>query len=185
MQLYLILHEADHGAACRKRWPNGLAVHICGWPMLLPFLCRQRNHLQHQAWAGHPTRDPGNRGIIEKFRAMSHDGATRLEFVLAALDPADCLEFIPGKLAQTFLERAGGDTSAPNRKEIRFVRIYLAGCAAVLCAAAASGHAVALLCWYIPAVIVQLMSVELLNLPHHAEAPPLPARGRSPSLLGP
>jgi hypothetical protein len=103
----------------------------------------------------------------------------------AALDPADCLEFIPGKLAQTFLERAGGDTSAPNRKEIRFVRIYLAGCAAVLCAAAASGHAVALLCWYIPAVIVQLMSVELLNLPHHAEAPPLPARGRSPSLLGP
>jgi len=34
---------------------------------------------------------------------------------------------------------------------------------------------VALLCWYLPPAIVQLMAVELLNLPHHAEAPLLPA----------
>jgi acyl-lipid omega-6 desaturase (Delta-12 desaturase) len=175
VQVYLILHEANHGAVCRERWLNGVAGHLCGWLVFLPFLTRQRHHLQHHAWAGHPINDPENRGIIERFASLTREGSSRMEFIWRYWIPLIAANSYLANWRSPFRARAGGDGSARIRKEIRFVRIYLAGYAVVLCAAAAAGRLRIVLCWYIPALIVQLMAVELLNLPHHAEAPVLPA----------
>jgi len=175
VQVYLILHEANHGAVCRTRWINGVAGHLCGWLVFLPFLSRQRHHLQHHAWAGHPIHDPENRGIIERFASLTRSGSSRLEFIWRYWIPLIAANSYLANWRSPFRARAGGDGSARVRKEIRFAWIYLAGYATALCVARANGRMASLLCWYVPALIVQLMAVELLNLPHHAEAPVLPA----------
>jgi len=171
VQFFLLVHEATHGAVCRnKRW-NDLVGHVCGWLIFLPFLPRQRNHLLHHAWAGHPTRDPENRRAIAKFSAMSDQEAQRLEFVWRHWIPLFALNSAVGTWLDPFRERSAGDRSQRIRKEIRFVWIYLAGyLAAFTCALAA--HAVRqLVCWYMLAWIAELAMVELVSLPHHAETP--------------
>ena len=179
VQFFLLVHEATHGAVCRnKRW-NDLVGHVCGWLIFLPFLPRQRNHLLHHAWAGHPTRDPENRRAIAKFSAMSDQEAQRLEFVWRHWIPLFALNSAVGTWLDPFRERSAGDRSQRIRKEIRFVWIYLGGYMAAFTCAQAAHAALQLVGWYMLAWIAELAMVELVSLPHHAETPLLsPDAGR-------
>src|SRR4051794_20347251 len=47
---YLLLHEATHSALSTKKGINDLVGHICGWLIIMPYLCRQRSHLLHHVW---------------------------------------------------------------------------------------------------------------------------------------
>lgn len=168
---YLILHEAIHGTVSENRRMNDFVGHFCGWLIFLPFAIRRKNHVAHHTWTSHPTHDPENKSMIEKFAVMTEREEKKLEFMWRHWIPMIAANHFIGHWRAPFLARAKGDHSPRVKKEIRFVWIYLTGYAGIV-GLALSFHVIgALICFYLPVWLFLLVMVELLNLPHHAEAP--------------
>jgi fatty acid desaturase len=168
---YLLLHEATHSALSNRRRINDIVGHVCGWLVLMPFLPRQRSHLLHHMWTGHPTGDPANRRIIQGFSVMTDDEAMRLERVWRNWLPMLTLNDRIGMWKDPFRQIKAGTKSRRFEAEIRTLYVYLLGyavCAGIL---ALSGILFWFLCWYVPALAIQLVVEEMVNLPHHAETP--------------
>jgi omega-6 fatty acid desaturase (delta-12 desaturase) len=168
---YLILHEAVHGAVAKRAWLNELVGQLCGWLICLPFLRRQSNHLQHHHWAAHPTRDPENAGMIERFAVMTRQEEIVLEFLWRNWLPAIALNHVVGIWKAPFADRRKGNASRRIRKEVRYNWLYLAAYAVLAFVLVVSGKAADFLLWYVPAWVALLYFIELANLPHHAGAP--------------
>lgn len=171
LQIYLILHEALHGAAANNRTLNNFIGHLSGWMIALPFLVRRRYHMAHHTWTAHPVNDPENKAMIEKFSVMTHKQERTLEFMWKHWIPMIAANHFLANWRAPFVARAQGDTSARILKEIRFARLYLVGYLAMAGVAFALGHLADLVLFYLLIWLFLFFMVELLNLPHHAEAP--------------
>ncbi|RAI69484.1 fatty acid desaturase [Pseudomonas fluorescens] len=174
LQVYLILHEALHGAVSDNRSLNNFIGHFSGWLIALPFLVRRRFHMAHHTWAAHPINDPENKNMIEKFSVMTKKQERRLEFMWKHWIPMIAASHFLSNWRAPFVARTQGDSSSRIIKEIRFARIYLVGYLVMAGVALAFGHLADLVVFYLVTWVFLFFMVELLNLPHHAEAPLLP-----------
>src|SRR5262245_26274899 len=171
VHFYFILHEAIHGSVSRRRWVNHLVGNLCGWTFLLPFFTRQRNHLLHHVWAGHPVGDPENNKMIAKFSVMTAEQERKLELVWRLWLPVITLNHFVDHWRDPFRQLGIGNRSARVAREARFAIVYLVGYALVAAVLVATGKVASFLAWYLPPWLLLLAFIELVNLPHHAEAP--------------
>lgn len=171
VHLYLILHEAMHKSASPYRWLNDLIGHVSGWIIVLPFLPRQRNHLLHHVWAAHPSRDPENNKLIERFSVMTAGEAKKVELLWRSWLPIMALNHIVATWWSPLHERRRGKKSARYAKEVRWEIVYVAAYAIIAALVVVRGEALLFVSWFVPTWCVFLMLMEMLNLPHHAEAP--------------
>lgn len=179
IHLYLILHEAAHSSVSRHRWVNHLVGNLCGWTFLLPFFTRQRNHLMHHVWAGHPLGDPENNKMIARFSVMTAKDERKFEFVWRHWLPVITLNHFVDHWRDPFRQLRAGNRSPRIAREARFATIYLVGYALVAAVLVATGNVASFLEWYLPPWVVLLAFIELVNLPHHAEAPLLDPGSRA------
>lgn len=168
---YLLLHEATHSAVSKSRVINDFIGHFCGALILMPFLPRQRSHLLHHMWAGHPKGDPANRRIIQGFSVMTEEQAQKLERIWSSWLPMMTINDRKGMWKDPFRQVKNGSKSRRFITEIRSLYAYLSFYLVVLAIVAATASWKFLLFWYLPAYVVQLVLEELVNLPHHAETP--------------
>ncbi|MGC5698804.1 fatty acid desaturase [Pseudomonas sp. NFXW11] len=171
LQIYLILHEALHGAVSENRNLNNFIGHCSGWLIALPFLVRRRFHMAHHTWTAHPLNDPENRGMIEKFAVMTKQQERTLEFMWKHWIPMIAANHFLLNWRAPFIAWAKGDTTPRIAKEKRFARLYLVGYLMLAGVALYFGHLADLLLFYLITWLFLFFMVELLNLPHHAEAP--------------
>ncbi|MBK5416147.1 fatty acid desaturase family protein [Pseudomonas sp. TH31] len=171
IQIYLISHEALHGSASSNRKLNNFIGHFNGWLIALPFLVRRRYHMAHHTWTAHPVNDPENKSMIEKFSVMTRKQERTLEFMWKHWIPMIAANHFLANWRAPFVARAQGDRSSKIMNEIRFARIYIAGYIIVAAIALAFGRLAELTCFYLAVWLILFFMVELLNLPHHAEAP--------------
>jgi fatty acid desaturase len=168
---YLLLHEATHSAIAKSRRANAWVGHVCGWLIGVPYLSRQRSHMLHHAWTGHPEGDPANKRVIERFAVMSDSQASRLERIWRSWLPFLTLNDRIGLWRDPF-RRHRGDPEHPRFvQEIRANRVYLVGYLVAVVLLLWRGMLADFACWYLPAWGLQLTLDELVNLPHHAETP--------------
>jgi acyl-lipid omega-6 desaturase (Delta-12 desaturase) len=175
LHAYLLLHEATHSAISRNKRINALVGHACGWLILMPFLSRQRSHLLHHAWTGHPEGDPANRRIIRRFSVLTGDQAERLERTWRSWLPMLTLNDRIGMWRDPFMQFESGSTLSRIRSEMRAAKTYLGLYVLALVLLTWSGHLGTVLICYVVAWSIQLVLEELVNLPHHAETPLLNA----------
>ncbi|GGY10958.1 fatty acid desaturase family protein [Paludibacterium paludis] len=171
VQLYLIMHEATHNTVAASRFLNDVVGHGAAWFIGLPYLVRKQNHLAHHAWTAHPVHDPENRAMIAKFAVMTEKEAHRLERMWKYWIPMIAANHFLGHWLAPFRARAAGDRSIRNRKQLLFACVYLAGYATVFVIAWRHEALGTLAGFYLPVWVFLLAMVEMLNLPHHAEAP--------------
>ena len=165
---YLLLHEATHSAIAKQRSINVSVGHVCGWLIAMPFLTRQRSHLLHHTWAGHPEGDPANKRVIARFAVMSDAQAAGLERIWRSWLPLLILNDRLGLWRDPFRQQL---TRKRFSREMRASRLYVLGYALSGFALFQAGMLAEVLCWYLPACALQLALEELINLPHHAETP--------------
>ncbi|MGY4730735.1 fatty acid desaturase family protein [Burkholderia pyrrocinia] len=172
LHLYLIMHDALHYSVSSTRFYNEVVGHLCSWIIGLPFLPRRRSHLGHHAWTAHPSRDPENRKMIQKFSVMTEREARTLEFIWRHWIPMIALNHFLSHWIDPFHHRS----SRPHRSntEFAFSAIYVIGYAAVGTLAYRAGLLGELVAFWVILWVALLVAVELINLPHHAEIPLLP-----------
>lgn len=166
---YLLLHEATHSAIATSKGLNTWVGHICGWLITVPYLSRQRSHMLHHSFTGHPEGDPANKRLIERFAVMSDSQAARLERIWRSWLPLLALNDRVGLWLDPVRKHQAEPTVPRFKREMRANQVY--GIAYLM--------ATVLLAWkglladaaklYVPAWMLQLALEELVNLPHHAE----------------
>lgn len=171
LHFYLVLHEATHSAISRNPKINNLVGHIAGWIILMPFLSRQRSHLLHHVWTGHPKGDPANQRIIQRFSVMTREQADRLEFIWRHWIPLLTLNDRIGMWLDPFQKVRSGHRSTRIAREIEAGYTYAVLYVLFALYLAFSQQVLSFLGWYLPALLIQLFLEELANLPHHAETP--------------
>jgi acyl-lipid omega-6 desaturase (Delta-12 desaturase) len=171
LHAYLLLHEATHSAVSHSKFLNNLVGHICGWMILMPFLARQRSHLLHHIWTGHPIGDPANKRLIQRFSVINQKQKRTLEWIWGSWIPLFTLNDRIGLWRDAFQERKNVNKSKRIIKEIQWVCLY--GFAYVLFVGVLIQQGVFLefIRFYFPALIIQFFLEELTNSPHHAESP--------------
>lgn len=169
IHLYLIMHEATHQTVSAKRLINDSIGHFCGWFILLPFLPRQRNHLLHHIWTAHPGKDPENKKLIENFSVLTDDKARKMEFIWKSWLPLIAFNHIRDTWRSSF--NRGDKKESRHQKEVTWSCIYIIGYGLLTTILLWQGLWLVFISWFFPAWIFFLMFIELVNLPHHAEAP--------------
>ena len=171
LHAYLFLHEATHSAVSHNKIINNLVGHICGLMILMPFLARQRSHILHHIWTGHPIGDPANKRLIQRFSVINQKQKRNLEWIWSSWIPLFTLNDRVGLWKDAFREKKIGNTSKRILKEIQVV--YLYGVAYLIFGGilVQQGHLLSFISFYFPALVIQFFLEELTNSPHHAEAP--------------
>jgi fatty acid desaturase len=173
---YLLLHEATHSAIARSKRINALVGHVCGWLIGVPYLSRQRSHMLHHSWTGHPEGDPANKRVIERFAVMSDRQASRLDRIWRSWLPLLTFNDRIGLWRDPFRKHRAEPKVARYIQEVRASRLYFVGYLVAGVLLFWGGMLADFVIWYAPAWAMQLILDELVNLPHHAETPLL-ARG--------
>jgi len=182
LHIYLIMHEALHFAVSRKLIINECVGHVCGWIIGLPFLPRRGSHLGHHAWTAHPTGDPENKKMIEKFSVITEKEARTLEFVWRYWIPMIAFNHFLSHWITPFQHNHTRTQRSRLKVEKAFTVLYLIGYAAVGVTAYRYGSLGQLAIFATILWLALLIAVELLNLPHHAEIPLLPLDAKRPPL---
>jgi fatty acid desaturase len=177
LQIYLLKHEATHSTLCQNRKINNFMGHVFGWMILMPFLARQRSHLLHHSWTGHPSGDPSNARMIRRFTVMTEAQKNRLEFVWKTWFPMLAINDRIGLWLDPFL------SPSPTRsfvcREKQAVSIYGLGYFLFAALLIHKSLLVSFIAWYLPALFLLLIVEEIINLPHHAETPLLEEQDRA------
>ncbi|PCE27233.1 fatty acid desaturase family protein [Burkholderia ubonensis] len=182
LHLYLIMHEALHFAVSRVSFWNEGVGHVCAWVIGLPFLPRRRTHLAHHAWTAHPTGDPENKKMIDKFSVMTEKEARKLEFIWRYWIPMIAFNHIITHWIASFRpEDTRSRRSNPNTERMHAI-IYLLGYAGIAALAFAWGVLGELVAFAAVLWLTLLLAIEMLNLPHHAEIPLLAHDAKRPPL---
>jgi acyl-lipid omega-6 desaturase (Delta-12 desaturase) len=168
---YLLSHEAQHSAISKHTWLNNLVGHICSWSIAVPFLSRQRSHMLHHSFTGHPDKDPANKRVIQRFAVMNEAQAQTLERIWSSWVPLLTLNDRVGLWRDAFRQRREKPTVRRFEREVRANYCYLVAYAAALGGLSWLGQLELAVAWYLPAWAFQLALDELVNLPHHAETP--------------
>jgi len=173
LQLYLIHHECVHRAVFVDDRCNRWLGHALGFILMVPFLQRRRSHMLHHAWAGHLSRDPTNARAVARLSTFPPRALSLLDLLWRCWVPFLAINERLGLWLAPFRD----DLDPRSRKIERVaVFVYLAGYAL----------AASLLIWseklelaaqlYVPALVTLLVAEELINLPHHLQAPLVSSR---------
>jgi fatty acid desaturase len=171
LQIYLIHHEAVHGSVFRRLRHNALLGHVLGAAILYPYLPRRDSHLAHHRWTGHPEGDPTNRRLVARLSALSAKGEASIEALWRTWLPFIALmervalwrvSFANGREERTFFGR--------NQQRVAS-SLTSSAWILLLCALGWHGMLLQYLFWYVPGLLLLFALEELVNLPHHAEAP--------------
>lgn len=168
---YLFAHDASHSAISKRAWVNALVGHVCSWLIAVPFLSRQRSHMLHHSFTGHPDRDPANKRVIQRFAVMSEEQAKRLERIWSSWLPLLTLNDRIGLWRDGFAQHRQKPRAQRFKQEVRANFTYFAAYLIALGLTIWTGQWRMLVCWYLPAWALQLAMDELVNLPHHADTP--------------
>lgn len=168
---YLFAHDASHSAVSKYARANDLVGHICSWLIGVPYLSRQRSHMLHHSFTGHPERDPANKRAIQRFAVMTEKQAERLERIWSSWLPLFTLNDRVGLWLDGFRRHRERPAVARFKREVVANRVYICMYLGAIVLLACTGHLGSVVCWYLPAWALQLTLDELVNLPHHAETP--------------
>ncbi len=171
LHCYLWLHEAAHKNISRRYpWLNTAIGHVSGWMVGLPFLNRQRNHLLHHIWVGHPVGDPTNAGIIELFSSdeLTIDKAEKIERVWSSWFPGLVINYRL-RLWSSMLKIRKFKNIVRVEKERFHALLHLIGYVCFLSVLLFLGEISVLFTWILPSFLLFFVLEELVNLPHHAE----------------
>ncbi|MGU7816805.1 fatty acid desaturase family protein [Burkholderia sp. AW49-1] len=182
LQIYLIMHEAIHYSVSNTRIYNEVVGHVCSWLIGLPFLPRRRSHLGHHAWAAHPSRDPENKKMIQKFSVMTDREARTLEFIWRHWIPMLAFNHFISHWLAPFQYRDTRAHRSKSNTEFASCAVYLAGYVVAGTLAWRAGVLSNLIAFAAILWIALLVAVELVNLPHHAEIPLLAHDAARPPL---
>lgn len=171
LHVYLFQHEATHNTITKNKYWNDGYGHLLSWLIVVPYLARKRSHLLHHRYTGHPTLDPANKRIIDRFSVMSEEKANQMELIWKSWMPLIVINDRLGLWVDPFNKTHKQYDSAPLRTERRFVKAYLGMYLLAGLVLFAFSTLSTFLLWYLPAFVVLLFVEELINLPHHAETP--------------
>lgn len=171
VHFYLFLHEATHSALFRNSGLNRFSGNVLGWCIGMPFLARQRSHLLHHIWTGHPKGDPSNERLIQRFSVLTTGQAVRLERIWRNWIPLITINDRIGLWRDPFRKFFMGSCSGRIRDEVRMGLIYLLGYVLLVGTLVFLDALHQFLIWYVPALLILFLTEELANLPHHAETP--------------
>jgi acyl-lipid omega-6 desaturase (Delta-12 desaturase) len=165
-QSFGLLHECVHNIAAPKAWVNDLLGHLASLGCFLPFFPWRSIHQQHHLWTGHLDRDP-TLGAIRAWRAAGSVPpllrlAWRTWIPIAALVQHVVFWTYPLKLL-----RKRPDDSKQLLRSLFSVLFLIAGYAVILPLVARQVP----LAHLFPALVIYLVTCELVNLPHHLGAP--------------
>ncbi len=179
VHIYLLKHEATHSALFKNKKINNLFGQFFGWLIFLPFLSRQRSHLLHHTWTGHPIGDPSNERMIRRFTVMTVSEEKRLEKIWKLWIPMLAINDRIGLWIDPFSKRHSSRSQVFLNKERRAAAFYAIGYIAVLLILVHLKFMTSFALWYFPAIILLFITEELINLPHHAETPLLNKEDRA------
>jgi omega-6 fatty acid desaturase (delta-12 desaturase) len=173
LQLYVIHHECVHRAVFVDDRYNRWLGHVLGFILVYPFLQRRRSHMLHHAWAGHLSRDPTNARAAARLSTLPPRVLSLLNLLWRCWVPFLALNERLGLWLAPFRD----DVDHRSRKIERVAAFaHLAGYTL----------ATSLLIWseelelaarlYAPALVTLLVAEELINLPHHLQAPIVSSR---------
>jgi fatty acid desaturase len=165
LHFYLIHHECVHRSVFASDRCNVLLGELLGFVLVYPFLARRRSHMLHHVWAGHLDRDPANARARARLGALSARQRRILELLWRAWFPFLALNDRIGLWRSSF---AGARVP---RAERYAAYVALLGYLSLIAASALAPALAALGRVYLPAFVLLLVCEELINLPHHIEAP--------------
>lgn len=173
LQLYLIHHECVHRAVFVDDRENRWLGHVLGFILLVPFLQRRRSHMLHHAWAGHRSRDPTNARAVARLSAFPPRALSLLNLLWRCWVPFLALNERLGLWLAPFRD----DLDHRSRRFERLAAfVYLAGYALAASFLIWSKQLELAARLYAPALATLLVAEELINLPHHLQAPLVSSR---------
>ncbi len=171
IHFYLLHHEATHRSLSNNTLVNDIIGHLLGWAIFLPFLPRQRSHILHHIWTGHPKGDPANARMIKAFTVMTKNQEKKLELIWKLWIPALILNDRKGLWLDAFNRTRELQEYKKLSKERKYTWIYLVFYILVFIAIKSTGLLSLIWSLYFPALVILFAIEELINLPHHAETP--------------
>jgi fatty acid desaturase len=167
LHAYLLHHECAHGALFRDDRLNRALGHVLGVALLYPFLPRRRAHLTHHRFTA-DVRDPANRRAIARFATLSPQAFWWLDWLWRGWFPFLVLNERIGLWCAS-LTMSAGDAAldAERRASLAYLTLYVS----TLALLPFHPQLLGLLLVYACALWVVLWLEELINLPHHLEAP--------------
>lgn len=166
---YLLNHEATHRSLSNNTFVNDIIGHLLGWAIFLPFLPRQRSHILHHIWTGHPKGDPANARMIKAFTVMTKNQEKKLELVWKFWIPVLIFNDRKGLWLDAFNRNRELKEYKKLSKERKYTWIYLTFYILLLIAIVSNGLVSFIWSLYLPALFILFAIEELINLPHHAE----------------
>jgi fatty acid desaturase len=167
LHAYLIHHECVHRAVFARDKYNVALGELLGFALAYPFRARRRSHMLHHAWAGHLERDPTNARARARFATLSARQLHLLDRLWRSWLPFLALNERLGLWRSAF----AGDGTRHARGERIYAALALTLYLAMLSMAALSSALRPVLLSYACGLFLLMMLEELVNLPHHIEAP--------------
>ncbi|MFA0813034.1 fatty acid desaturase [Microbulbifer epialgicus] len=171
LHAYLLLHEATHCSISHSKLLNGLCGHICGWLILIPFLTRQRSHLLHHVWAGHPENDPVNKAIIRYFSDMDDEKRVKTEKIWRSWLPLFTLSDRIRLWRETIQNKSIDSTGEKQQKNSKFIYCYGMSYIFIGVILFKFNFFLNFIMVYFVAIFILFFFEELVNMPHHARTP--------------
>lgn len=157
---FALMHDCVHGSASKNRFVNDVVGILMGACCFLPYEPWKKIHLAHHKWAGNVDKDP-SMGLIKSFPLYGKARIAILNFCWKTWVPGLAISqhFIFWSKSYQFV--LAGEKREEKIKNALSVIVPLAVYACVS--------------WTrnIPAVVLYLAMVEVINFPHHLQMPML------------
>lgn len=168
VHFYLIHHECTHRSVFARDPYNVALGELLGLVLAYPFRARRRSHMLHHVWAGHLERDPANARARARLSRLRPAQLRLIELLWRSWFPFLALNDRIGLWRSALSGREGAGQARRERWSARLaLLLYLSA----LALGAFSMTARALLVSYAIALFLLMICEELINLPHHIEAP--------------
>ncbi len=168
VHFYLIHHECTHRSVFARDLHNVALGELLGLVLAYPFGARRRSHMLHHVWAGHLERDPANARARARLSRLRPAQLRVIELLWRSWFPFLAINDRIGLWRSALSARDGARHARRERWSARLaLLLYLLA----LAVSAYSVTARAVLVSYAIAFVLLLICEELINLPHHIEAP--------------
>ncbi len=170
---FSMMHEAVHGAAAKNKRLNQCVGWLAGGICLLAFEPWKHSHLEHHLWSGNTERDPVT-AIITVFPKMPVGTRKTISFFWRIWFPIlAVIQYV------VFWALAAQILRQPKTRSVSMM-------VSVLCPLTLWGLVFSLctptfsLSVLVPAILVYLVGVEVVNFPHHLQLPQYRGNTRFP-----
>lgn len=159
---FSLMHDATHLAVSNNRRLNDVAGELAGWLCFLPFETWKRSHLEHHLWSGNIEKDP----------VM----ALRISLPKTPKSTQNILTFgwrtwipILALLQYSLFWKLCFQKTKQERNFSSIVRFILPILSWTIVLALSSSAMIWL--GFVPALVLYMVAVEVVNFPHHLQLP--------------